>query len=1101
MKKQHLLCKLLTVLCVTVLFFTMMSCRSRENEGEETTIPDTIEMSEEPTETIPGTESEETTSAQTGEEESNSPSKVYQTGTGPDYSDYLNRPAIDKALKDTGAIAIALDANRIYQNGDFQALDSPLVTKENGTLTVDPALVAKATGKIVTGNNLFEIANSMQMAFAVYDNRLVLFYKGTQIPLDLFDDCYTYEALYLYLIDANEEEIANAFIQLPDLVTDGAHTASFYNAPDLNLGLQTSVYRNALGRVDGVEEGPALVAGEGRNENNHTLVRVYNRSQACIAQFLAFDSRVTGGVQVAAGTYSHEGTQNTVIATAPYLNEYKAARKVRIYDTWGTLRTEIAPDSRIAAPYVIATGHFLPDVADEVLLITSAATDQNGYLWMSFCSLRDGSVYKTCRLDCSFAKEDSILLSVRENDTKPDHIILYFTQKNCAYEGNAAEMQLENIGIQLPANASGVYPSANFGEKYIVTLKKAADTENQSFVTIYDYSENVWGNLVDVGFRENVFYSNLAEDNDSGYVDHMIFRHLRVEFGCGALGKVLQASANGQTVEEALNNTTLDDWRFGGLDGQRDAYRTEGNTLLEPCFTHRWNKIESLARLSSYKDEDGNPLYASIGRDNNTSTYLEIGSEFYIGTYADANIDLAKLRLLPLRDYVRGMSATFRGAEGIPERLVGISPVHEHEINVAGSIGDYNINMVKGFASYLLEQYGSVENINRLFGTPFANADEIDPPRDGAFGERGDWDKYSGKYFQQWSLYNRYIVNKRIMEAYRETMLAGFPPEAITAHQIPEGDAVSGFLGEADTRLSPIDVVMSAGTAFGATRYGMFINDKTNFIAVAHRSGHKSIELGEYCSLSISSRGALKQLEYLWKNGVRCINNLWFSEKQLAAEQAATLKLAQKNLPRPGYTGGTISTMGVRQGSSSYNIVQVGDADNEGLLKSVTSDGKWEGTVYLVPFHSHINVESLPMTAKTNTANHTGAVTGLQNGDQVEISFLASAKKGSNASVKIEVYHEGCKLENATVTYAIREETGSYRYVYLSQLAPENIEIVVTFHEESGNTDAITVEQMSATLQTESIGKKYFDGAKGALEKSAPHLGGVSFDLLTREMK
>ena len=97
------------------------------------------------------------------------------------------------------------------------------------------------------------------------------------------------------------------------------------------------------------------------------------------------------------------------------------------------------------------------------------------------------------------------------------------------------------------------------------------------------------------------------------------------------------------------------------------------------------------------------------------------------------------------------MSATFRGADGIPERLVGISPVHEHEINVAGSIGDYNINMVKGFASYLLEQYGSVENINRLFGTPFANADEIDPPRDGAFGERGDWDKYSGKYFQQWS--------------------------------------------------------------------------------------------------------------------------------------------------------------------------------------------------------------------------------------------------------------------------------------------------------------------------------------------------------------
>ena len=64
-----------------------------------------------------------------------------------------------------------------------------------------------------------------------------------------------------------------------------------------------------------------------------------------------------------------------------------------------------------------------------------------------------------------------------------------------------------------------------------------------------------------------------------------------------------------------------------------------------------------------------------------------------------------QIETVSLRTFA-GSSVEFRTN---PERLVAVSPVHEYEINVAGSIGDYNYYMVLGFRSYLLSQYGSVE--------------------------------------------------------------------------------------------------------------------------------------------------------------------------------------------------------------------------------------------------------------------------------------------------------------------------------------------------------------------------------------------------------
>ncbi|MBQ9151596.1 MAG: hypothetical protein IJX72_05040, partial [Clostridia bacterium] len=363
-------------------------------------------------------------------------------------------------------------------------------------------------------------------------------------------------------------------------------------------------------------------------------------------------------------------------------------------------------------------------------------------------------------------------------------------------------------------------------------------------------------------------------------------------------------------------------------------------------------------------------------------------------------------------------------------------------------------------------------------------------------------------YFTEWSMYNRYIVSKRIMEAYREALLAGYPPESISAHQIPEGEAVGGFLGEAHTRLTPVDVVLTCGTAYGGTRYGN-LNRKTNFLVNAHNMGHSNITLGEYGSLYENGKSAYAQLKNLWSNGLRMVHHITFNDAQANAEKEAIEMLMADNEPRPGYTGGTTGSIGVTNGSKQYNIVQIGagsDSESTGLLKSIDAEGKWEGTVYLVPFHTKQTVTALealstPVAGTTNRFS-TGAQDAIKNADQVEITFAASKNGDAKAWVTVEVYHKGCLVEDSTTTYELTNTLTPYRYVLSNQLYESGLEIVVTFHTEAGDgsMDTITVENLSGTLQTEKAGFTYYDGNK-AYRISKAHVGGVTFDILDRDMK
>ena len=1090
------------------LLLASVACRKDDPSKETDPLPDTIETVATEPSTEPDTEDE--TEVDPGPSIS---AVKFPSSKLPDYARYTTASRIKEVLGSGKTYAFTLGGTKYYANGELKAGTEDIISRNtDGTLVLDPAKIGALIGRPdLIGTTPEAVAKALGMGVSIYDYKLVLFYEGNE-PLHTYDDLYTYEAMHLYMTDAAEEEIVNAFIDLPDRISNDENNTIFYTASDLNLGIQTSIYYAQMGQTNGLVSAPALVAGEGKHADNFTTVRVFNHQNACTAQFLAFDATVRGGVQVAAARVG----EDTLIATAPFAAHKGTNGDVRVFDTFGLIRMTVDVRDVIPGPHTIVTGHFAEGVSDEVLLVASQTTNEKGELAYALISLSDGSVISTHTLDCSFALTESagvaVQLTVRENEAASDGLVLYFNSVQGIYEGNPKKAEFVKADITIPADATGVSASNIAGQKYLVALPAREGQEDISYMTVYD-GVDADGMLMDVGFRENRFFSTMAKEyNDDRYVSKGEFCHLRQDYSGHALACAF-AATDYNAVEQIFETFPYTDYQSDNADLYATRLADE-YLMLEPCFTHRWHKTPDRIMLLGYKEPfTGITRYSALDNRGEQGNYLELDSEFLTMTYADGILELAKLRLYPMRDFLQTTAIAFRGEGGDPEHLVGMSPVHEQEICVGTTVGDYNHYMIEGFRSYLLERYGSIETINRLFGTAFTDRASIDPPR--SIG-RGTWDAYAGDYFIEWSLYNRYIVSKRIMEAYREALLAGFPPESISAHSIPEGEAVSGFLGQADTRLSPIDVVLTCGTAYGGTRYGQFFNDPTNLVRNASNMGHWNITLGEYGAINKNNAASYKQLQWLWKNGVRMVHQMDFGGEYTEYEQYAIDKLYENNLPRPGYTGGTTNAMGVKNGDKQYNIVQIGagsDSDSVGLLKSIDSEGAWEGSVYLVPFHTKVTstvIESLntPIAGTENTFS-TGALIpttknyeAIKNADQVEITF-AAAKVGKTAAwVTFEVYHDGCLLESSVTTYQLTEAMTPYRYVLSNQIYEDDLEIRITFHTETddGSMESIKLEDLYGTIQHEQAGFKYYNG-QDVRRMNDAHKGGVTFDLLDRDLK
>ena len=104
----------------------------------------------------------------------------------------------------------------------------------------------------------------------------------------------------------------------------------------------------------------------------------------------------------------------------------------------------------------------------------------------------------------------------------------------------------------------------------------------------------------------------------------------------------------------------------------------------------------------------------------------------------------------------------------------------------------------------------------------------------------------------------------------------------------------------------------------------------------------------------------------------------------------------------------------------------------------------------------------------------------------VEITFAAAKSGEARAWVTIEVFNGDCLLNASVVTYELTENMTPYRYVLSSQMYDDNMEI--------------KVENMKGTFQREHVGLSYYDGGR-ANSRSRAHEGGVTFDLLDRDLK
>ena len=1048
----------------------------------------------------------------------------YPSSSLPDFNQYTTASRIEQVLSSRKTFAFTVGGEKYYVNGTLTNGGVGAATSAaGGALTMNPAVLSTIVGKTVTGTTPQAIAAELGMNVAIYDYKLVLFYEG-EAPLHTYDDLYTFEAMHLYMTNASQTEILNAFIDLPSRISNNTSNTVFYTAADINLGIQTSIYYAQMGQTNGLLVGPALVAGEGRHEDNFTTVRIYNNQQMCISQFLAFDVSVKGGVQVAAAKVGNE----TLIATAAFADHDGKNGDVRVFDAYGLLRMTINVRDFMEGPYTIATGHFADGSDNEVLLIMSQKTDAKGRLRYAIVSLSTGSVISMHTLNCAFAGGFApVQVSVRNNGFT-DSVVLYFSTVQAVFEGNVLTHTFQNTHLTLPANATGVSASNVEGQKYTVAVAIQEGSENLSYLTVYD--EKASATKVDVGFRENRFFfwavdstiTNIGTMNDDKYVSLGRFAHVRTDDSDNGIVGLL-GNLNSQQVDAVFDSATYEQYA-STQTAQYMQIMASQYVFLEPCFTHRWHaNYAAVQSLYDYRDPvTGDWKFISVDAKGVHQGYVEafddVGtSSFYVGTYADGILEMAKLRIYPLRSFLQGTALAFRGEGANPEHLIGVSPVHEQEITITGSAGDHNPYMVEGFRGYLLDRYGSVANINKTFGTSFTDRASMDAPRN---GNRGAWDKFEGEYFKEWVLYNRYIVSKRLMEAYREALLAGYPPESISAHSAPEDIFDNKTLNDTNTdknfRLSPTDVVLSCGTAYGGTRYGnRGLNN--NLVVNAHKIGHSNITLGEYCSnekaenkntfqtQDDANHNAYTYLKNYWDNGLRFVHVVTVENAFVPAEVYAFQQLIDANEARPGYTGGTTNSVTVNMQGKMYNIVQIGagaDSDSTGLLKSIDANGKWEGTVYLVPFHTKVNsTEITGLNAPVNgTKNQfsTGVLSTMRNSDQAEITFLARKQGSGRAWVEISVYHQGYLLEDSTSVYELTTAMSPYRYVLSNQLYESGLEIKITFHTESGDPmDSIVVENMYGTLQTEMSFYAYY-GER--VVKNRAHKGGVTFDLLDRDM-
>ncbi len=834
---------------------------------------------------------------------------------------------------------------------------------------------------------------------------------------------------------------------------------------DRDLDLATAVADEAKRSGAGPAPlGPSLVVGEGAHPANHTLVRVLTPQGIAEAQFLAFGPEVRGGVSVNCGDLGG----GACIAASPIADA--KVREIRLFNRHGDLVRVLTPDARIAPPYAVAVGRFIPSRAEAAIAVTSAAPQPAD----AFVAIYSGAGRLQRRIPLPNAFGDTATLS-RADGNGADRLLVSLPKAGRALAFDVTSGAMTERKVPGLEAGKAAYASA-FGDQALLVPKPDA---TRSVVTRVPREGDTAE--MDLGGSESRFWIQWYGKDwptlpDGKYVRKSVAHHLRTDGASPAARNPRIATDQEKTAGASF---------VKGFADVLDSYDRDLPALWEPCFTHRWHKGVFQPWRDTIDPETKLQKYVMLSRNNHPIEYGEFGNiEFYSGSYAFGMPELDNLYLWPLRAFLRALVVKFRAN---PEHFVALEPNHEHEIAVDAdaSLGDYNPRMIEGFYAYLRARYGGDAAIRKAMGTP--HAAYFDAPRN---WDRGDWDSYSkdNPLFREWTAYQRYIVSRRAAETYREALLAGFPAEAVKSHQIPDTYAI-GKLSAFSTitsRFTPIDWHLNCGAGYGFTRYGVWYNQPHDALQDAHAAGFDAMVMGEYQALTPSEADAYNQLRFIQQNGglsVHCM--MWpaeFDKGFNATMDAAATRLMRDDPPRPAQIGGVGEVRAYRDGIRAFDIACIGTGgEHTGLLKSLTADGKWEGTVYATPFHAHVDVKPLQV-ARTRGRAVVGPLDGLDSGVQIELVVRARGEAGG--TLRFAVKRGDAELPG--LAQVVRTTAGEkpYRFVLRAQLPTDGLHIVVA-------AQSASIVSAQATRQAELTPKL----PKGILTGER-HRGGVTFDVL-----
>lgn len=865
----------------------------------------------------------------------------------------------------------------------------------------------------------------------------------------------------------------------------GGQTLVSVVGKDLDLATQVSAAAGAV--PPPVPLPPALAAGEGESPKNHTIVRVLNRYGLCEVQFLAYPEFVRGGVAVAAGRMA--GGQ-TCLVTAPLTDS--AVRELRLFGRYGGALGSIPVAADLSPPFAMAVGAFLPGAAGDQAAV-APRKPAPGPVPVLLYSLNGKEL---ARLPVAVPPGPGDTLSLATAGGKPGEparLVVYRAGAGGFCLVDFAQGTVETREAGLPPECTGVFASAS--DRFPL----AAVCSEPLYSGLWRIPPAGAPVRQDVGSRENRFWFTPGGPYDATpegrHVRRSRFAHLRTDFATPA------------AREPDFSRTDPAFWAgepFAAWVAQQlGGYDTEPPTCWEPCFTHRWFYGPARPWAEAVDPETGLPSYTLVTRENQTGTYGEFGEtrSFVSGTYAPGVAPIECLYTYPLRAFLHELARRFRTN---PEHFVAVEPNHEMEINAESETthGDYNPNMIRAFYRYLVSLYGPLDTINRLFGTPFAS-DRFDAPRN---LQRGPWDAYAveNPYYRVWMRFLNYVVYRVVAGTYREALLAGFPPETIKCHQIPDLYAVASLtaFSRPAQRVTPIDWNLNAGVGFGCTRYGVWYNQEYNCIQGPHSSGFDAMVVGEYQSLTPDAEAAFQQLVYMQGHGVQFIHCMvWPAGHDRGYNRSlaeALRRLAEADMPRPGQTGGTGQVRPVRLDGCRYDIVSLGTSrDRTGLLKSVREDGAWEGSVYVVPFHAHVEVRPLLSGDRLELGPETlrlGPFPGVDAGNLIEIAFAARALEPGTEAASLRVFHHGIELPEQTLVCRLTPDWQQVRLLVRVQIDTDDVALELGPGEPRRGTwgqGRAALRDFRATLHSERttrLKKGVFSGER--------HEGGVTFDVL-----